>query len=190
MRDLLVLSKWFEGMETAPEEDLREIGFRVVQLVLGKEAEIDDSKDIYPMAKVWKDIKKDAIGTYDAYIQKKQYGEQHGKKMNPISIDIWKYCQNNDKVKAPDVAKYLIEEMGYREEEVLSNSKKGQYSKIYDFPGWKNRNKLNWLEELGISEDSEKNSDRNSEKIIRNSEGNSEEKLENSDQNSESSFNF
>ena len=168
MRDILALGKWFEGMDTAPEEDLKEIGFRLVKLIMEQEDKIDTSKDVYPISKVWADIQKDALSTYDAYTKKKQYGEEHGKKMDPASILVWKYCQVNPKAKADEVGEYLkskgIDKSG------SSVNKKGIWSKIYDLEGWKNSKNSEW--EFGKNSDfSEENSDRNSEEVERNSDG-------------------
>ena len=167
MRDILILSKWFKGLEDAPDEVLQILGYRIIkELVLNKE-EINTSNDDWNIKKIWFDIKKDALGTYDSYKDKKEYGKEHGKKMNPISIEVWKYCKQHEGAKAKEVGEYL-QSCGF---DITSNSKKGLYSKVYDLPGWKNKNNKNWLKELGISENSDSDSEKNSEEIIRNSIG-------------------
>ncbi len=180
MRDILVLKKWFEGLENAPEKDLREIGFRIVQVVLEKENEIDSSKDVYPMSKIWKDISKEIFGTYDAYIKKKQYGEDFGKQMDPASILTWQYCQSHPGAKASDVGEFLISK-GIDKKGSPAN-KKGLWSKIYDLDGWKNRKDPNW----GVG----KNSEISSEILKENSENSSEKEEKSSEILSGSFLNF
>ena len=142
MRDLLVLSKWFDGLETAPQGDLKEIGYRIVKIVLGKENEIDSSDDVYPMSKIWKDIEKNALGTYDAYMEKKKFGEEHGRKMDPASIMAWQYCQLHPKASANEVGEYLYSQ-GVLEKGSEAN-KKGPFAKVYDLEGWKERKNSDW----------------------------------------------
>ena len=164
MRDMLVLSKWFNGLETASEKELREIGYRIVKLVL--EQEIDTSNDVYPLSKIWKDIESDALGTYTSYMEKKKYGEEHGRRQSNESIEVWKYCQSHPGAKATEVGEYL-ESIGYS---IKSASKKGPWSKIYDLPGWKERNNSNFLNSEKSS-DSDSDSEKVSENSVRNSDG-------------------
>ena len=153
MRDMLFLSKWFKGLEDAPDEVLQIIGFRLVKELIMNKGEIDTSADDWTYKKAWADIKREAVATYESYQKKREYGEQHGKKMNPISIDAWKYYQKNPDASAADVGEYLVGK-GYTD--IVGGAKK-KFSKVYDLPGWKNRNNKDWLKELGFSENSDEN---------------------------------
>ena len=152
MRDILILSKWFDGLEDAPDEVLKTLGYRIVKELVLDKGEIDNSEDDWQIKKIWLDIKKEVLGTYDSYKSKQEYGKEHGKKMNPISVEVWKYCQEHEGAKAKEVGEYL-ESLGY---DIKSNSKKGVYSKVYDLPGWKNKDNKTWLNAEGLSESSEK----------------------------------
>ena len=162
MRDVLILSKWFDGLENVSDDVIKILGFRIVKNLI-MEKDIDTSTDDPLLKKVWMDIRKDAVGTRDAYEDKKKYGENHGKKMNPASIEAWKYYQYHGKATAKEVGEFL-ESQGY---EIRSSAKKSPWSKVYDLPGWKNKDNKDWLKELGLSE----NSIENSEEIERNSDG-------------------
>ena len=112
-----------------------------------KEDEIDTSKDVYPMSKVWADIQKDALGTYNAYSERKKYGEEHGKKMDSASLLVWQYCQSHPNATVNEVGEYLLSKgIDKRGNEA---NKKGIYSKIYDLEGWKKRKNSDW--EIGKS---------------------------------------
>lgn len=149
MKNIMILSQWFEGLEEAPDEVLDTLGGRIIrELVLEREV-IDCSNDDWTIKKSWLDIKGDIERTYDSYKNKQEYGKEHGKKANSVSIEAWKYCQEHKNAKASDVGDYL-KSIGY---DIISTaSKKGEYSKVYDLAGWKNRNNANWLKEMGYEE--------------------------------------
>ena len=165
MRDMLFLSKWFTGLEEAPDEVLKEIGFRMIKELIMNKEKGDHSNDPWEFKKAWLDIEKEAIATYNEYNKKREYGEQHGKKMDPKSVLVWKYCQTHKGAKGPEVGAYL-KSQGY---DIVSQAKKGPYSKIYDLPGWKNRDNPSWLKELEISDEFVSKFDQNSEKTVENS---------------------
>lgn len=166
MDSLLILRKWFNGLENAPDEVLDLLGSRIIKLLLNKE--IDDSNDDWEYAKVWMDIKKDVLGTYNAYQKNKEYGELHGKKMDPASILTWQYCQDHPKANVNEVGEFLLSK-GIDKRGSATN-KKGIYSKIYDLDGWKQRKNSDW--EFGkSSENSNGIPNQNSEEMERNSDG-------------------
>ena len=162
MDSILVLRKWFNGLENAPDEMLDLLGGRIIKLLLGKE--IDTSQDDWSYAKAWKDIEKDALGTYNAYQQKREYGQSHGKKMDPASVLTWQYCQDHPHANAIEVGEYLLSK-GI-DKRGRATKTKGIYGSIYDLDGWKQRKNSEW--EFGKSSE---NSEQNSEEIERDSDG-------------------
>lgn len=166
MDSLLILKKWFPGMDNAPDEELDMYGGRILKLLLHRE--IDDSKDDWKTQQIWANIKKDVLATHDSYEERKKYGEEHGRKMDPASILTWQYCQDHPQANANEVGEFLLSQ-GIDKRSPATN-KKGPYSKIYDLDGWKQRKNSEW--EFGKSSESFIGiQNQNSDEIERNSDG-------------------
>ena len=162
MRDILILSKWFNGLEDAPDEVLETLGGRIIKELILDKGEIDVSNDDWNIKKIWLDIRKDVLGTYNSYKDKQEFGRNNGRKKDEEkNILIWKYCQENPNCKVADVGRYL-ESLNI---DIKSKSAKGEYSKIYDMDGWKSRKDEGWLEKMGYSENSEEISEKSENKI-------------------------
>ena len=91
MKDVLILSKWFDGLENVSDDIIKILGFRIVKNLI-MEKSIDTSTDDPLLKKVWMDIQKDALGTRDAYEEKK---ENTLKKLVPLKPSLeknsWRY---------------------------------------------------------------------------------------------------